>query len=86
MKRNYTTTDLIVLRRLSKPGWVHEYDLLRACQNDQLFITRMTIHNSLTRLVTDDLVEIEYVNDNVLDAIHARRLCLTATLSRILAA
>ena len=67
MKRHYTATDLIVLRMLTKPGWIRAGGLPSV---------------SLGRLVTDELIELRYVDD----VLYASRLAWPASLSRIVAA
>ena len=74
MKRHYTTTDIAVLQALSEPSWWE----LEAAEDMSL----MSIHASLCRLVTNNLVELRWVNDEL----SARCLSLPASLSRILAA
>ncbi len=86
MKRHYTSTDLNILRWLSEPGWADADKLFnvylgmrpKGFYNSSL----MTIHASLCRLVTDNLVELRWADNDL----SARRLSLPASLSRILAA
>lgn len=81
MKRHYTTTDLCVLRALSKPGWADVFNL-EIVPTGRTDIFWQTILNSLGRLVTDNLIALRYVNDDI----QARRLSWPIELSRILAA
>ncbi len=75
MKRHYTTTDIAVLQALAGPGW---WELQEAED-----MSLMSIHASLIRLATDNLVELRFTDD---DELSARRLSLPAEVSRILAA
>ena len=74
MKRHYTDTDIAVLQAISRPGWWE----LEASED----ISLMAIHASLCRLVTDKLVILRWV-DNELSA---HRQIWPASLSRIVAA
>lgn len=74
MKRHYTTIDIRVLCALGEPEW---WEL-----EANNWMSLMSLHASLCRLVTDNLVELRWVDDDL----SARRLSLPTELSRIVAA